>query len=199
MNGVDEPSSSDAELLARICSDLRSSEENRSSAHPNAAETGRSASSNSTGLGSFSPAALKLADRILGISGPESGLVSDTERPSEEVGAALLLVADTPHNVPSSGAVVGRRPGRGGIIVDDARVSRRHCRIESSTEGLAVVDLGSLNGTVVSRGDERIDVAEASVSLLHGDLVMTRDSVMLAEVFAESHADRGQTGPHGAT
>ena len=57
-----------------------------------------------------------------------------------------------------SGAIktVGRAP-RADFIVDAALVSRLHCRLTASEEGVEVVDLSSTNGTFVN--DKRIKKA----------------------------------------
>ena len=54
-----------------------------------------------------------------------------------------------------SGAIktVGRAP-RADFIVDAALVSRLHCRLTASEEGVEVVDLSSTNGTFVN--DKRV-------------------------------------------
>ena len=57
-----------------------------------------------------------------------------------------------------SGAIktVGRAP-RADFIVDAALVSRLHCRLTASEEGVEVVDLSSTNGTFVN--DKRVKKA----------------------------------------
>jgi pSer/pThr/pTyr-binding forkhead associated (FHA) protein len=57
-----------------------------------------------------------------------------------------------------SGAVktVGRAP-RADFIVEAALVSRLHCRLTASEEGVEVVDLSSTNGTFVN--DKRVKKA----------------------------------------
>jgi pSer/pThr/pTyr-binding forkhead associated (FHA) protein len=57
-----------------------------------------------------------------------------------------------------SGAIktVGRAP-RADFIVDAALVSRLHCRLTASEDGLEVVDLSSTNGTFVN--DKRVKKA----------------------------------------
>ena len=57
-----------------------------------------------------------------------------------------------------SGAVktVGRAP-RADFVVDAALVSRLHCRLTATDDGLEVVDLSSTNGTYVN--DKRIKQA----------------------------------------
>jgi len=63
---------------------------------------------------------------------------------------------------PGAVKTVGRAP-RADFIVDAALVSRLHCRLTASDEGLEVVDLSSTNGTFVN--DKRVDKA----SLASGD------------------------------
>lgn len=78
-------------------------------------------------------------------------------------------------------AIVGRNPG---VAATDARVaavqvddpsrsvSRAHVRIEQSAQGLAVVDLGSANGTEVERSDRTTPlVTGRAVPLAVGDRV----------------------------
>ena len=78
-------------------------------------------------------------------------------------------------------AILGRNPG---VAATDARiaavqvddpsrsVSRAHVRIESSGAALAVVDLGSANGTEVERGDRTTPlVTGRAVTLAVGDRV----------------------------
>jgi pSer/pThr/pTyr-binding forkhead associated (FHA) protein len=57
-----------------------------------------------------------------------------------------------------SGAIktVGRAP-RADFIVDAALVSRLHCQLTASDDGLEVVDLSSTNGTFVN--DKRVKKA----------------------------------------
>jgi pSer/pThr/pTyr-binding forkhead associated (FHA) protein len=64
----------------------------------------------------------------------------------------------------TTGAVktVGRATGAD-FIVDAALVSRLHCRLTASDDGLEVVDLSSTNGTFVN--DKRV----AKASLASGD------------------------------
>lgn len=46
------------------------------------------------------------------------------------------------------------------IFLDDITVSRRHAQFETSGDGWALRDLGSLNGTYVNRRPiERVDLA----------------------------------------
>jgi pSer/pThr/pTyr-binding forkhead associated (FHA) protein len=60
-----------------------------------------------------------------------------------------------------SGAVktVGRAP-RADFIVEAALVSRVHCRLTATADGLEVVDLKSTNGTFVN--DKRVQKAHLS-------------------------------------
>ena len=74
-------------------------------------------------------------------------------------GSALLVV----QRGPSAGSrflldtdvvTAGRHP-ESEIFLDDVTVSRRHAEFRRSSDGYAVVDVGSLNGTYVNR--DRID------------------------------------------
>jgi pSer/pThr/pTyr-binding forkhead associated (FHA) protein len=51
--------------------------------------------------------------------------------------------------VPRGGSYVGRMP-ECGIVLDHPTVSRRHCRIDVSPEGVRVTDVGSINGTWIN-------------------------------------------------
>jgi pSer/pThr/pTyr-binding forkhead associated (FHA) protein len=57
---------------------------------------------------------------------------------------------------PGTVKTVGRAP-RADFILDVALVSRLHCRLSATEDGLEVVDLSSTNGTFVN--DKRIDRA----------------------------------------
>jgi pSer/pThr/pTyr-binding forkhead associated (FHA) protein len=57
---------------------------------------------------------------------------------------------------PGTIKTVGRAP-RADFILDVALVSRLHCRLSATEEGLEVVDLSSTNGTFVN--DKRIERA----------------------------------------
>jgi pSer/pThr/pTyr-binding forkhead associated (FHA) protein len=63
---------------------------------------------------------------------------------------------------PGATKTVGRA-ARADFVLDAHLVSRLHCRIEASDEGLNVVDLSSTNGTYVN--DKRIERA----TLMNGD------------------------------
>ena len=69
-------------------------------------------------------------------------------RSSDEDGTLTFRLA------PGAVKTVGRAP-RADFIVDAALVSRVHCRITGSVDGLDVEDLGSTNGTFVN--DQRVD------------------------------------------
>lgn len=58
--------------------------------------------------------------------------------------------------VPGAIKTVGRAP-RADFIVDAALVSRLHCRLTATDEGVEVVDLSSTNGTYVN--DKRVKKA----------------------------------------
>ncbi|HET8632169.1 MAG TPA: FHA domain-containing protein, partial [Thermomicrobiales bacterium] len=65
-----------------------------------------------------------------------------------------LVVEDGPHagrqfSIGGGGLTIGRQDGND-VVLDDARVSRQHARLESRDGGLVVTDLGSANGTRVN-------------------------------------------------
>ena len=60
---------------------------------------------------------------------------------------------------PGAIKTVGRAP-RADFIVDAALVSRLHCRLEATDEGIDVIDLQSTNGTYVN--DKRVERARLS-------------------------------------
>ena len=47
-------------------------------------------------------------------------------------------------------SLIGRNPGSADIVVDDLSVSRRHCVVEQYSDGFAITDLSSANGTYVN-------------------------------------------------
>lgn len=70
-------------------------------------------------------------------------------------GAHVLVVARGPSSgmrldLTESPTTVGRSPDTA-IFLDDITVSRRHAQFETSGDGWALRDLGSLNGTYVNR------------------------------------------------
>lgn len=124
--------------------------------------------------------AMHVADQLLGSGGsavPGRNVTVD--------GDLCLEVSGQRFNVTADGADLGRNPEPGGIRVADPRVSRQHARFVHVEEGLAVVDLGSTNGTSILRGDQRIAVASNPVVLAPGDRVATLNGVPLAEVVAD--------------
>jgi pSer/pThr/pTyr-binding forkhead associated (FHA) protein len=73
-------------------------------------------------------------------------------------------------------ATIGRRSDQH-IVLSDPSVSRAHARIEQGAWGVAIVDLGSTNGTVVNglrlhgartalRGGERIEIGTVVLEFL---------------------------------
>ncbi len=61
-------------------------------------------------------------------------------------------------------AVIGRR-GDCDIVLDGPRVSRRHAQIRDSGDGLLLVDLASVNGTLLN------GIEMTSERLVDGDIV----------------------------
>ena len=125
-------------------------------------------------------AALRVADTLLGSGGLGGGTLAGKaqERPAR----LCLLAAGKRRRVTPDGLVLGRLIDDGGIAVPDARVSRRHARFIDFDDGIAVVDLGSTNGTEVVRGDERIAVGSEPLPLVAGDRVATMNGVLLADI-----------------
>lgn len=125
--------------------------------------------------------ALHVADQLLGSGG--SGGPGRAATAGRDV---CLDVSGQRFWVTRDGTDIGRDPDSGGIVVVDPRVSRQHARFLQIEGALAVVDLGSTNGTVIVRGNERVEVASKPVVLILGDRVATLNGVPLAVVVAGS-------------
>ena len=129
-------------------------------------------------------AALRLADHLLGKGTPSIGSAAST------TGSGLVVeVEGRRFSVPSDGLELGRSPdpeGSESIVIVDPRVSRRHARFVPSAGGIAVMDLGSTNGTVILRGEERLAVESGPIQLARGDRVATLNDVLLAGVVTSS-------------
>ena len=82
----------------------------------------------------------------------------DGELPAAQVDWQVCVVggrgAGRLHPLPPGGAVVGRE---GPVRLDDALVSRQHCRLDIELGGVRVRDLGSANGTRVDGVDTGAD------------------------------------------
>src|SRR5687768_481481 len=77
-------------------------------------------------------------------------------RSGQPVGTYLVWQSEdgTPHAVAVTRSMtIGRTDGND-IVIHDSAMSRQHARVEPTDTGIAVVDLGSLNGVFVD--DERI-------------------------------------------
>lgn len=72
-------------------------------------------------------------------------------------------------------ATIGRQDNNA-IVLDDARLSRQHARIDSGPNGLTVTDLGSANGTQVNGR-----TVTGSVAINAGDRVQLGDTILLVE------------------
>jgi pSer/pThr/pTyr-binding forkhead associated (FHA) protein len=64
----------------------------------------------------------------------------------------------TVYAVPKPRMTIGR--GNTDIVVDDPMISRTHCALEVSDDGIRVLDLGSTNGTFVN--DKQVESAALS-------------------------------------
>ena len=67
--------------------------------------------------------------------------------------------------LPPGATKIGRHPTND-IVLDDITVSRKHCQLELSEDGLAIADSGSTNGSYVN--DRRVE----STSLAPGDRLL---------------------------
>lgn len=157
---------------------------------PTASDVESDLGASSGGHRSFSDAALRLADRVLGIESapapptrgdtPASG--ADHEPVTPVSPGAVLYVADRRFEVPAEGCTIGRDPGCAHLVVNHEEVSRRHAHIAADAGELSVRDLGSTNGTVVQRGRRQHAVTGVPLQLMPGDRLLTRAGVLLAEV-----------------
>lgn len=93
---------------------------------------------------SFNPAAVAFC--------VECGLVLDQVLPEDAFGAPKV---ELPVFIDPSGRELILRPGsqvlgrQGDLVIDDPRVSRRHCRVTLNGSEITAEDLGSTNGTKV--------------------------------------------------
>ena len=71
--------------------------------------------------------------------------------------------------VERSGVTIGRQDGND-IVLDDARLSRQHVRLDLRAGGLVVTDLGSANGTRVNGQPVRQAILHAGDRLEFGSL-----------------------------
>jgi hypothetical protein len=85
--------------------------------------------------------------------------------------------------------LIGRDPGCD-LVVDDARVSRRHARLEPVASGWRLVDLGSKNGTQIDGlpPDDRPVADRAWMSL--GGLPVRFDRISARQLEREASRDR---------
>jgi class 3 adenylate cyclase len=75
-----------------------------------------------------------------------------------------------------------------GLVVDDPRASRLHCRLTPTPDGLEVVDMGSTNGTLLNGA-----AIAGPVTIQAGDVVQVGDTT-LRLVDAPAHAARSAAG-----
>lgn len=91
------------------------------------------------------------------------------------------------------------RIGRGrdcDLTVDDATVSRHHCRVTRTADDTIVVeDLASANGTWIHRGEQRLDLSDGgSDRVHHGDWLRTGPETQLVHVGVERTSGRDGAG-----
>ncbi|MCW5938624.1 MAG: FHA domain-containing protein [Fimbriimonadaceae bacterium] len=83
----------------------------------------------------------------------DCGLIFEMALPGDAFGApavqlpVLVEATGREHQLRPGANVVGRA---GDIVIDDTRVSRRHCQIDLNDGAVTVLDLGSTNGTTVA-------------------------------------------------
>lgn len=134
-----------------------------------------------------SEAALRKADELLGLAQPGSRAGAAAPEPLDDNSTGVrLLVAGREVAVPPRGVALGRQPGSGGIVIGDDQVSRRHALVQRTATGMSVIDLGSMNGTMVVRGEVSRRADGQGTPVTDGDRIMTASGVLLAEVVAES-------------
>jgi pSer/pThr/pTyr-binding forkhead associated (FHA) protein len=95
----------------------------------------------------------------------------------------LLEIVEGPgagRQLPLDRAVVVGRDAAADVVLDDARVSRRHARITPSGDGAVVEDLDSRNGTFVNREE-----IHSPVSAGPGDDVLLGTTVLELRTDAE--------------
>ena len=132
-----------------------------------------------------SAAALMVADELLRARGVSPGAGAHTEGTDAGPSSVRLVVGGQCVEVSARGVVLGRQPGSAGVVVSDARVSRRHALVRRTDAGIAVSDLGSMNGTVIVRSDGRTVAVAGESRAGRGDHIMTANGLLLAEVAGE--------------
>ena len=88
-------------------------------------------------------------------------------RPAAPAAACMLIDRKTgqTYNVTSPRAIIGRERNRGGVVLRDPNVSRRHAELSYDGRKWRIADLNSTNGTLVND----VDVDECA--LRSGDLI----------------------------
>ncbi len=115
------------------------------------------------------PRAQAVADQLLG-KGPGAAAAVAPNVPRARLDAAVGTASvECP---PAGRVVIGRADGD--LQVPLGVVSRRHCAVTHTAAGFTIVDLGSANGTVVTRpGGVIVPVGSDPVELLPGDVIAT--------------------------
>jgi hypothetical protein len=124
---------------------------------------------------------------------PSSAAAADVDRLLEAAGLRTTVAVDvtlaTPDGIwvaiqPDHPITVGRSDDDAHLVISDASISRRHCRIGRGGDGqVTVEDLASVNGTWVHRGDQRLPVEPGhAVQLEHGDWVRSGPEIALVYV-----------------
>lgn len=123
---------------------------------------------------SVDPRAQAVADRLLGhpTAAPQPD-VDRGEEPGPESARLVAAVGGATVECATGGvAVIGRADGD--LVVPLGVVSRRHCQVSRLGDRYVVADLGSANGTLVSRPDgSSTEVTADPVELGPGDVIAT--------------------------
>lgn len=134
------------------------------------------------------PLAASIAERLIAdpIVEPAKEL---TEVEANDDRGLVIVVGASRHLVGASGTarlVIGREPESGDgqrAVVDRGVVSRSHCIVAASADGVHLIDLGSSNGTVVVRRQQQLVVGADRVELSAGDVIATAGgAVVIATV-----------------
>ncbi len=80
------------------------------------------------------------------------------------------------------------------IVINDAEVSRRHCRLQLQGDGYVIEDLGSTNGTYLN--DQRLTSIH---QLRSGEIIRLGDNITLAYEVVGFDADATIASPGGQT
>jgi ABC-type multidrug transport system ATPase subunit/pSer/pThr/pTyr-binding forkhead associated (FHA) protein len=108
---------------------------------------GRSTIAIELGAGAATPTSERATGKVRAAM-DGAGMRPEGEPPGE-AGVGFLVTGSNRRDIPPAGLTIGRDSDND-VVLQGARVSRRHARIELSAEGYFICDLGSANGTKVN-------------------------------------------------